>query len=75
MSKHIVVLATLDTKGEEAEYLKRLIEARGFKALLLDTSIGGERASFVPSVPERRSVRAPVTWLVARLPSPRSDQY
>ena len=42
MCKHIVILASLDTKGEEAEYLKGLIDARGFKTLLLDTSIGGE---------------------------------
>ena len=42
MSKHIVILASLDTKGAEAEYLQGLIEARGFTALLLDISIGGE---------------------------------
>jgi uncharacterized protein (UPF0261 family) len=42
MSKHIVILSSLDTKGEEAKYLKDLIEARGFKTLLLDTSIGRE---------------------------------
>jgi len=42
MSKHIVILSTLDTKGEEARYLKGLVEARGFKAILIDTSIGGE---------------------------------
>ena len=42
MPKHIVILASLDTKGAEAVYLKDLIEARGFKALLLDTSIGRE---------------------------------
>jgi len=44
MPKHIVILSTLDTKGEEAKYLKDLIESRGFKALLLDTSIGREPA-------------------------------
>jgi uncharacterized protein (UPF0261 family) len=42
MPKHIVILSTLDTKGEEAKYLKDLIEARGFKTILMDTSIGGE---------------------------------
>ena len=41
MPKHIVILSTLDSKGEEAGYLKSLIEARGFKTLLMDTSIGG----------------------------------
>jgi len=42
MSRHIVILSSLDTKGEEAGYLKDLIEARGFETLLLDTSIGRE---------------------------------
>jgi uncharacterized protein (UPF0261 family) len=42
MNKHIVILSTLDTKGEEAGYLKGLIETHGFKTILLDTSIGGE---------------------------------
>jgi uncharacterized protein (UPF0261 family) len=44
MPKHIVILSSLDTKGEEAIYLKDLIEARGFKTVLVDTSIGGEAA-------------------------------
>lgn len=42
MKKHIVILSTLDTKGEEAGYLKTLIEDRGFNTILIDTSIGGE---------------------------------
>jgi len=42
MPKHIVILSSLDTKGEEAKYLKDLIEAQGFKTILIDTSIGGE---------------------------------
>lgn len=44
MKKRIVIISTLDTKGEEAGYLKSLIEARGFKTILMDTSIGGEPA-------------------------------
>ena len=46
MPKHIIILSTLDTKGEEAKYLKDLIEAQGFKTILVDTSIGGE-----PTIP------------------------
>ena len=42
MNSRIVILSTLDTKGEEAGYLKGLIEAQGFKTILMDTSIGGE---------------------------------
>jgi uncharacterized protein (UPF0261 family) len=44
MPKHIVILSSLDTKGEEASYLKDLIESQGFKTILMDTSIGGEPA-------------------------------
>jgi uncharacterized protein (UPF0261 family) len=42
MPKHIVILSTLDTKGQEAKYLKDLIEAQGFKTVLIDSSIGGD---------------------------------
>ena len=46
MVKHIIILSTLDTKGEEASYLKHLIKIQGFHVTLLDTAIGGE-----PSIP------------------------
>ena len=39
--KTIVVLATLDTKGREAQYLRECIEKRGHRALLIDTSVVG----------------------------------
>jgi uncharacterized protein (UPF0261 family) len=42
MPKHIVILSTLDTKGEEAGYLKDLIRDQEFETILMDTSIGGE---------------------------------
>ena len=42
MSKTIAIVCTLDTKGEEAKYLKELIEARGHKTILIDTNMGGE---------------------------------
>jgi uncharacterized protein (UPF0261 family) len=41
MSKTIVVLATLDTKGNEAKYLCDQIEKLGGKALLADTGVVG----------------------------------
>jgi uncharacterized protein (UPF0261 family) len=44
MSKTIAIVCTLDTKGEEAKYLKELIEARGHKTILIDTNMGGEPA-------------------------------
>jgi uncharacterized protein (UPF0261 family) len=46
MSKTIAIVCTLDTKGEEARYLKELIEARGHKTILIDTNMGGE-----PTIP------------------------
>jgi uncharacterized protein (UPF0261 family) len=42
VSRTVVVLATLDTKGEEADYLRRRIEAQGARALLVDLGVVGE---------------------------------
>ena len=42
MSKTIVLLGTLDTKGKEFEYVKRIIESRGHNTLLIDADIIGE---------------------------------
>jgi uncharacterized protein (UPF0261 family) len=43
--KTIVVLATLDTKGVEARYLREQIEKMGAKALVVDVGVVGEPAS------------------------------
>ena len=40
MAKTIVILGTLDTKGEHLLLLKRRIEARGHTALIMDLSMG-----------------------------------
>ena len=40
-SKAILIIATLDTKGPETQYLKDLIQRSGFKALVMDTGILG----------------------------------
>lgn len=42
MSKTIALLVTLDTKGQEAGYLKEQIEMRGHQALLMDIGVVGE---------------------------------
>lgn len=42
--KTIVVLATLDTKGREAAYLREQIETFGDKALIVDTGVVGQPA-------------------------------
>jgi uncharacterized protein (UPF0261 family) len=39
MTKNVVIVGTLDTKGEEAKYIKGLIEERGHKAIVIDTGI------------------------------------
>jgi uncharacterized protein (UPF0261 family) len=40
--KTVVLLATLDTKGEETRFVKELIEARGLRTLVIDTGVRGE---------------------------------
>ena len=50
--KKIVILGTLDTKGQQIAYLKEKIEARGQKAVIMDLSMGGEppfKADITPS--------------------------
>ncbi len=42
MKKTIVIVSTLDTKGSEAAFLKKLIQERGHRVILLDTNTGGE---------------------------------
>src|SRR5688500_18892458 len=45
MSKTVAVLATLDTKGAEAEFLRQQIEAFGGKALVVDIGVLGKPAA------------------------------
>ncbi len=39
MAKTIVIVGTLDTKGEEIKYVKELIEAKGHRAIVIDTGV------------------------------------
>ncbi|MBE0479838.1 MAG: Tm-1-like ATP-binding domain-containing protein [Dehalococcoidia bacterium] len=41
MAKTIVIPATLDTKGEETEFLKREIEKKGHRTILVDVGVLG----------------------------------
>ncbi len=43
--KNIVVLATLDTKGQEAQYLREQIESTGNAATIIDTGVVGAPAA------------------------------
>lgn len=42
MRKSILIISSLDTKGQEVEFLKKLIEQRGQQTILLDMSTIGE---------------------------------
>lgn len=44
MAKTIVILGTLDTKGQFLYILKRHIEARGHRTIILDLSMGSTPA-------------------------------
>jgi uncharacterized protein (UPF0261 family) len=50
MAKTIVVIGALDTKGLEFAFVKKAIEERGHKALIIDTGVVGE-PSFEPDIP------------------------
>jgi uncharacterized protein (UPF0261 family) len=45
MGKRIVIIGTVNTKGDQLGFLKEKIESRGHKAILMDISMGG-RADF-----------------------------
>lgn len=57
MRKNILVIATLDTKGAEATYIKELIEKRGHKAIVMDIGILGE-TPFRPDITRDKVARA-----------------
>jgi uncharacterized protein (UPF0261 family) len=42
MARSIVILATLDTKSEEAKFLKDFIERKGHKAVVIDAGVLGK---------------------------------
>ena len=44
-TKRIAVLATLDTKGREAQYLREQINHFGHEAILIDTGVVGDPAT------------------------------
>ena len=45
----VVLLATLDTKGEETRFVKELIEGRGLRTLVIDTGVQG-RPTFAADI-------------------------
>src|SRR5918994_6345881 len=54
MPKTVVLIAALDTKGEEARYLRDLIVAQSTEALIVDTGVLGSPA--IPAQISREEV-------------------
>lgn len=42
MGKTVVIIATLDTRGDEVEYLKDILEESGHTALTVDAGVLGD---------------------------------
>ncbi|HEY6056621.1 MAG TPA: Tm-1-like ATP-binding domain-containing protein [Candidatus Limnocylindrales bacterium] len=57
MSKNVLLIGTLDTKGREYAYVRDLIEARGLRTFVLDAGVLGE-PTFTPNSPASRTAQA-----------------
>jgi uncharacterized protein (UPF0261 family) len=55
--KTILIIATLDTKGPETLFVKKLIEERGLRTLVMDIGTTGE-SSFSADIPSREVAEA-----------------
>ncbi len=53
MKKRVLILATLDTKAEETEYLRKKIEDLGVDSLIMDLSLRGPARSPADITPEQ----------------------
>ncbi len=67
--KTIAVLATLDTKGQEAQYLREQIEKFGDRALIIDTGVVGKPAARA-DITREEVAKAGGTLLVKLLENP-----
>lgn len=55
--KTILIIATLDTKGQETLFVKKIIEEKGLKSLVMDVGILGN-PYFTPNIPAHRVAEA-----------------
>ena len=62
MAKHIVLIATLDTKGLEADYIKGLIESRGHIPVVVDCGVMKD-PTFEPAVSRHAVAEAASTTI------------
>ncbi len=58
MAKHILIIATLDTKGEETLYMRSVIRALGLSPILMDISLRGSADSPADITPARVAAAA-----------------
>ena len=68
MDPTVLLIATLDTKEKEAAYLKRIIEAKGVKTLVMDTGVLSPPRKLTPHVRREEVAQAggmPIDQLVA----------
>jgi uncharacterized protein (UPF0261 family) len=64
MSKTVLLIGTLDTKGREYAYVRDLIRARGLETFVLDAGVLGEPV-FAPDSPAARTAEAGGSSLAA----------
>lgn len=57
MAKKVIILGTLDTKGQEFQYIKELIESLGVQTIVIDVGIKG-KAYFSPHISSEEVARA-----------------
>jgi uncharacterized protein (UPF0261 family) len=72
VTRTVLILATLDTKGEEAGYLKEVIEGRGCRGRVMDVGILGEPL-FEPDI-KRQEVAAAVSGGMEEIVSWRDEE-
>ena len=60
----IIVMGTHDTKGEELQFVKQLIESKGHEAITLDCGVMG-RPTFEPGI-SRQEVAAAAGTTIER---------
>ncbi len=51
MAKTVLIISTMDTKGDETQYLKKKIESLGLKSLLMDISMRGHEGYIADITP------------------------
>ncbi len=59
MGKNIVLIATLDTKGEESLFIKKLIEKNHYRVITIDMGTGARgKLIFLPDYPREEVAKA-----------------